>query len=125
MRHTGCDTAFGDLVEGHAVSRLNIHAEHLRQMPGNRFSLAVRVGGKDHAVALRRHLPQLADQRRFAGNIGIARLEAVLHIHAEQRTRQVADMPHRRRDRIAVPQIFLHRLGLRRGLQYNQFCHIA
>ena len=110
----------GDLVEGDPVVIPHVHLKNLGQVPGNRLSLAVGVGGENDAVALSRHGFQLPDQGGLAGNIHIPGLEAVIHIHPQQGLGQIADMPHRSNHFKAGAQILFDGLSLGWGLHDDQ-----
>ena len=121
MRHTCLHTGFGDLIELDAVVLFGIEPEQLRQMPRNRFTLAVRVRCEPDARAFLCARFQILDNILFALHFDIGRLKIVLDIHAELGFRQIAHMAHRSNDLKAGAEIFLYGFRLSRRLNDHKF----
>ena len=106
----------GDLVKGHPVGLVVGDIEQLLQVPGDGFSLPVRVGGQiDLARALGRLL-QVADYVLLALDGLVVGDKAALDIHAQLALGQVPDMAHRRLYLIPRAKVFADGLCLGRGL---------
>src|SRR5205085_10165846 len=88
-------------------------AQLARDVPRDGFALAVRVGGKQHAL---RRLGRLLDLGEGLGLLldgDVFGREAVVHVHAQLALRQVAHVPHGRLHGVARGQVFP--AGLRLG----------
>ena len=90
--------------------------QHLCDMPGNGFSLSIRVSCQIDMVALFCVFFQFFDNVFLALHIGVLRLKAVFYIHTQFRLRQIPDVTHRGNDIIALAQIFLNGFRLCRRL---------
>ena len=111
-------------MKTHPVERrLRAFVKHFRQMPGNRLPLAVRVGCEVNFIGLLRRGAQVANHRSAPRGIDILRRETVGDVDAELPLRQVADVPHRRHDRILLPQHPPDGAGLGRRFHYQQLGH--
>ena len=117
----------GNLVKGNAAGLIIRQLQQVLEMPGNGFSLAVRVGGEIDGVAGSGSLFQLADQFFLAANGFIVRFKIVVDIHAKGTFGQVAQVAHTGRYLIVRPQIFADGLGLGRRLHDHQmfFAHAS
>ena len=106
------DGALGDLAEGHAADLVSAQAGVLGDVPGDRLTLAIEVGGQPDQVGASRLVGQLVQllapilQRHVAG------LEVVVHVHAQAARRQVADMAVGGQHGIPGAQVALDCLGL-------------
>ena len=108
----------GDLVEAHAAERRLAGAglQRLLQVPGDRFALAVRVGGEIDGVRGLGRALELVDRLLLAGEDLVGRLVGVLAVDAEPLARQIAHVPVRGHDLEALAEELLEGLGLRGGL---------
>ena len=84
----------GDLVEGHALIAALLEVQQILQMPGNGFTLAVRVRCEIDKVALGCRMAQLGDDLFLAFDRLIVRREIVLDIHAHFLSGEIADVTH-------------------------------
>ena len=75
------DRVCGDFVEHDAALAGNIQPQYLRKMPGNRLSLAVRVGGKIDLFGVLRFLSDLFEDVAPAAQGDILGLKAVVDVH--------------------------------------------
>ena len=73
-------------------------------MPGNGFTLAVRVGREKDVVGLGRLLAQSREQIALAADRDVLRFIVVFRVDTHAALRQVAHVPVRRGDIIAVAQ---------------------
>ena len=112
------DHLFCDLVEGHPVGLVIRDLQKLLQVPGDGFSLPVRVSGQKNLLAALSRLPQIRDHVLLSLDRLVVRREPVLHIHPELALGKVPNVPHGCLNLIAGPQIFSNGLGLGRRL-YN------
>jgi len=88
-------------------------------MAGDRFALAIRIGGEiDIFLALGRLL-ELVDDLFLGENNGEIRREVFLDIDAELALGSIDHMADRRFDLKIPPQILFQGLGLGRGLNNN------
>src|SRR5262245_35981898 len=106
-----------DLVKDETMKR-NLGLEKLDQVPGNRLTLAVLVGGKQEFVRIRQNLFELAHFFLLVRRHDVKRLEIVIHIDPEPGPRlllqvgrdlrraigEVADVTDARIDGIALAQ---------------------
>ena len=123
MIHTIFNTGTGDLIEGDPVGLVGIHPQDLRQMPGNRLSFPVRVGGQIDRLALFGGGFQLFDQILFALDGLVFGLEMVFHIHTQLAFGQIPDMAHGGHYLITAAQIFFDGVRLGRRLNDHKFRH--
>ena len=125
--HAACGQApahlFGDLVKGDAVGLVGIQPQNVCQMPADSFAFAVRVGRQQHAVCVFGLALEFLDELFLAFDADVLRSIAVLHIDAQLRRGQVADMAHACGDFVVIAQIFADGLRLGRRLHDNQFRH--
>src|SRR5256885_254571 len=105
------DGVLRDLVEQHAAD-LGAVAQGLRHVPGDRLTLAVGVGGDEHALRLLRRLLDLGEGLRLLLDGDVLRREAVVDVHAQLALRQVADVSHGRLDGVARAEVLADRLRL-------------
>ena len=98
MVHTGLHAGFGDFVEGHAVGFVQIHLEHVGEVPRDGLSFAVGVGREIDLVALFGLRLQRLDQVPLAADVHVFGRKIVLDVHAHPGFGQVAHMPHRGHD---------------------------
>ena len=115
MGHALLDALLRDFVKGHAVGRSGVQPQNVRQMPADGLALAVRVGRKQHAIALFGLGLQLLDKLLLALDRDIFRLIAIFDINAQRTGGQVAHMAHAGRDLVAAAQILANGLCLGRG----------
>ena len=110
----------GHRVEGDALDRDALQhlllVQRLQHMPGDRLSLAIRVGCEDELLGA-------FDGARDLGDLfGAAALDLPFHgevavgLHRAVLGRQVADMPERGDHLVVGAQVFVDRLGLGRRL---------
>ena len=110
MEHRLVDRVRRDLVENDPADRLRVRIGRGNQMPRDRFAFAVRVGGEDHFASGIDALFEILDRFDFVARNEVLRREVVVDIDAERAFRQVADVTHRRLDRIAAAEVFADRL---------------
>ena len=91
-----------------------------RQMPRDRFALAVGVGGEVHLGGRFRGAPQLLDDVALPFNRQVTRGEVVLDVDAERALWEVADVPDRGLDDEAGRQELLDRPRFRRRFDDDQ-----
>ncbi len=107
----------GDLVEDHAVHR-HLGLQLAEQVPGDRLTLAVLVGGEVEGVGgLERGL-QLGDHLRLGHLVGEG--EVVLHVDAERAGRQVDHVADRGHHLEVGAEVLLDGLGLGGRLDDDQ-----
>src|SRR4029453_7473401 len=117
----GEDAFLGDLVEHQPANLFQVSAAELfRQMPADRFSLAVRVGGDEDRLGVLGGVLELLQDLLAAGDYLIRGLEAVLDVDAKLALGQIADMAHRGDDLVVPAQIFIDGLRLGRRFDHNQ-----
>ena len=108
---------FGNLVEDDTVGLGLVQSQHLTQMPGDGFSLAVFIGCEPYFLCLLRVRLQFADESLLVIGDFVFRLKGMV-INAEFFLLQVPDMTVARHDFIVITQEFLYRLRLG-GRLYN------
>ncbi len=117
----------GDFMERHPVYFIFRQIQYLSQMPGNGFSLTIRVGCQIHFVTMGSELLKLLDGFFLVlGNL-ISRLEVILNVNPESvfsADCQVADMSFAGNYFISVSQIFLNGLRFGRRLYYHEIFHM-
>ena len=120
LPHGGLHRVLGDGVEGDALDRNALQGallvERLDHVPGDGFALTVRVGGEDQLVGA---FHGLGDLRHALGAAALDlpdHVEIGLGIDRAVLRRQVADMAEGGQDLVALAEIFVDRLGLRRRL---------
>ena len=127
------DRVLRDLVEDHAANRHG-RLQHLEQMPGDRFALAVFVCCEQELVRVLQELLQLADPFLLVRVDDVERPELVLDVHAEPRPLlllvflrdvggalgQVTDVADARLDDEIVSEVALDRPRLGRRLDDHQ-----
>ena len=121
--HALLHALFGDLVKGDAVGLVGVQPQNVCQMPADGFAFTVRVGRQQHAVCVFGLALELLDELFLAFDADVLRSIAVLHIDAQLRRGQVADMAHACGDFVVIAQIFADGLRLGRRLHDNQFRH--
>ena len=114
MRERVLDCGFGDLIENHALSPLGIQIQRVNQVPGDRLTLAVLVGGQIHRVRVLSDLLQLADDLPLVGEHFVDRLEGAVQIDPHFRGGKIAYVAHARHNRISSPQVPVDGSGLGR-----------
>ena len=129
----GLDGLLGDLVEDHPLDR-DLGLEHLLQVPRDGLALAVTVRREVELVGLLEQGLQLGDGGALAGGGDVVGLELVVHVDAEagpglalvglgQRVvaaGEVADVAHRRADRVVRAEEVADLLALGGGLHDHQ-----
>ncbi len=130
----GADRVAGDLVEDHPAHR-HPRPQLFSQVPGDRLALAVLVGGEQEFVdVLERRLELAYLVLRPPRRHDVQRLEAAIDVDADRVAepvalrrwhlgllrRQVADVPERRLDDIAVAKVPGDRLRLGGRLDDDQ-----
>ena len=98
------DRLFRDLVEFHAAFALRVDAQNGRQMPRNRLALAVRVRRENDGLRALRFLADALKHFAASADGDIFRLKVMLHVYAELRLGQIADVSLRGFDLIASSQ---------------------
>ncbi|MPM10723.1 hypothetical protein SDC9_57057 [bioreactor metagenome] len=108
------DRRFGDRVEGDArhLLALQLLLERLFEVPRNRLSLAIGVGGEDQFVVGGQRIGDRLDVLFRVGPDFPFHLEIMLGIDRAILRRQVADMAEGGENRVIGAQIFVDRLGL-------------
>ena len=114
----------GDLVEGDPLALFRRQLQKLLQMPGDGFTLPVRVGGEIDEIRLLRRGLQLADDLVLALDGDIGGLEIMVHIHAQFLFGQIAKVSHGRLDLKAAAQVAGDGLGLGGGFHNEKLCHV-
>ena len=102
---------------------MGVQAQNVSQMPADGFAFAVRVGREKHAVGVFGFAFQLLDELFLAFDADVLRGIVMLHVDAQLRSGQVADMAHAGGDLIIIAQIFADGLRLSRRLHDYQFRH--
>ena len=106
----------GDLVEGHApdlLPFLGAGPQLQREVVGDRFPFAVRIGRQEDFVGLGRCPFQLGHDFFFIRSDHQRRLEGpILQFHADFLLGQVHDVPDRRQDFEPLAKILFDRLRL-------------
>ena len=115
--------ALGDLVKDHALRAFRLQARRLLHMPGDGLALAVGVGGQIDLLGSLRGLGQFLHHRprAFVAGHDVDRLEVILDIDRKLGFVEVAHMPHRGLDGIALAQIAADRARLGRRFDDHQF----
>src|SRR5262249_19808645 len=127
------DRVARDLVEDHPPRR-NLRLQHLEQVPGDRFALAILVRREQELVGIGELLAKLRDRFLLVGVDDVERLEAVLDVHSEtcprlslvllrdlgRTVRQIANVADGGLDDEVRPEIAGNRPRLRRGLDDDQ-----
>ena len=88
----GLDGLHRHLVELDAAGRMFVDAQHIGQMPGDGFSLAVRVGGEIDLRGRARFLADAVEYVAAPADGDVLRLEVVLRGNADLRFGKVAHM---------------------------------
>ena len=117
------DRRLGDLVERDAVGGRDVQAEDLSQMPGDRLTLTVEVGGEPDGVRRLRRLAQRGHVLRgpLGDLVGEAAAAAgAIDLDGEVGARQITDVPVRGQHGVARAEVALDRLGLRRRLDDDE-----
>src|SRR5581483_12205629 len=76
------DGRLGDLVKYHPAHRYR-RLEGLHQVPGDRLSLAVFIGGEVELVDALQRVAQLGDGGALVRSDDVQRLESVIDVHTE------------------------------------------
>ena len=118
IAHTVLHAGLCDLVEGNTVVVVHIELEHLRYMPRNGFTLAVRVGSEVDFSALLGAFLEFLDNVLLALHICILRLEVVILVYAHLGLGQISDVSHRSDDFVPGTEVFLYCFSLCRRLYY-------
>ena len=114
------DRALGDLAERHPLQAVRRQLGVLGDMPGDRFALAIEVGGKPHLVGATRLVGQLVELLAAVLQRLVAQGEVMVHVHAQALLRQVTDMAIGRQHGVAGAQVSLDGLGLGGRLDDHQ-----
>ena len=125
--HRGTYGTLGDLVEGDA---LHVDAaqqvallQHRPHVPGDRLALAVRVGREVEPLGAAQGAGDRGDLP-VAALVGLpVHREALLGPHAAVLGRQVADVAERCQHRVAVAQVLVDGLRLRRRFDHDDVGH--
>ncbi len=83
-------------------------------MPGNRLSLAVRVGCQEDLFRLFGQDFQFLDHRSFFIGYAVLGIEIIVHVNRKLGTQQVTHMTHRCPHRVPLAEEAAHSLGLGR-----------
>jgi hypothetical protein len=105
-----------DLVEFNPADRLALEGaiERGGKVPGNRFPLAVRIGGEKDLGRILRVGLELCDDLFLLGRNHIMGTKIMFNVDAHLAFRQIANMPDRRAYSKAAPQKAPHRPRLGR-----------
>ena len=114
MRERVLDRRLGDLIENHALSPLGIQIQRVNQVPGDRLTLAVLVGGQIHRVRVLSDLLQFADDLPLVREHFVDGLEGAVQIDPHFRGGKIAHVAHARHDRVPRPQVPVNGSGLGR-----------
>jgi len=109
----------GDLVEAHAKD-VALAPELLGNVPGDRLTLSVGVGGEVDFFLVLRGFFELVDDLLLAVDDLVFGLEVLLDVHAELGLRQVDDVPHRRLHLVIPSEILGERARLGRRFDDDQ-----
>jgi hypothetical protein len=99
-------SALGDLIEKHAAHIAALAVEPLRNVPGDRFTLAVGIGREVDVFLALRCLAQFGDDLPFAVNHLVVGREVFLEIDPELALRQVDEMSDRRLHLVVATEVF-------------------
>ena len=127
------DRGARDLVEDHAPHG-NRRLQHLHEVPGDRLALAILVCREQQLVGALQLGLQIGDDLLLARVDDVERLELLVDVDAQARpglalqrggdlggrVREVADVPDRRLDHVAVAQVARDRLRLGRRLDDHE-----
>jgi hypothetical protein len=110
------DRVLRDLVEEdptHGDDRCTaLRADLLGHVPGDRLSLAIRVGGDEHFARILRRALQVGDRLLLAGDRHELGLEALVDVDAELLLGQIHDVPDGSAHAVAAAQVLADRLRL-------------
>ncbi len=112
---------FGDLMKLDAAFLRCINIQHIGQMPGNGLSLAVRVGREVNDIRALGFLANAGQNIAPSPNGDILHGKVVAGVYADLRFGQIADVPLRGLDLIALSQKFFDGLRLGRRFHDHQF----
>ncbi len=117
----GQDRVAGDLGEHDPVVRGRVDAGDLGDVPGDRLTLTVQVGGEKHPLGVLGCLLDRADDLgRCLGDL-VAQMHLVAaDLDGEVAARQVADVPDRGQDPVVRAQVLLDGLRLGRRLDDDE-----
>ena len=119
-------SVLGNLMENDTPRVLRLQAQHLVQMPGDRFSLAVLIGSQPDLLRLFRRAFQLGHKLFLLGRDHVLRRIIVREINTKLFRLQVADMAVTRHDLIILPEKLLNGFRFGGRLHYNQILlHIS
>ena len=96
----------GDFVVGDPPGAGGVEAEHLREVPGNGFTLAVGIGGQIDRLRLVGKGLEFLDDSGLVGRDLVFRPESVGDVHAEFLFAQVTDVPAGRNDLVLHGLLF-------------------
>ena len=88
------DRRLGDFIEHDAAVFLRIEPQDIRQMPGNRLALAIRVTCEIDFIRILGIFFERLDEVALATDVDVFRLELVIYVDAELALRQIAQMSH-------------------------------
>ena len=110
----------GDFVEREAVNLALLALQLLNEVPADRLALAIRVGGDvDVGRVLRRVLQLFNDLlARLDGFVRFG--ELVVDVDAQLALGQIADVSHRRDDRVVAPKVLADGFRLCRRLDHDE-----
>jgi hypothetical protein len=133
------DGLLGDLVEHHPLDgHALLGLELVEEVPGDRLSLAVLIGGQEELVGVLEQALELADVRLLVARDDVVGRELVVHVDREATPRlvldrgwrvggvvgEVTDVPDRGLHDVVVAEVAADGAGLRRGLDDHQLvCH--
>ena len=115
------DGALGNLMELNAARLLQIHAQHLAQVPGDGFPLAVRVGCQINFRSGARFLADAGQNVSAAANGNVFQCKVMIHVHPDLGLGQVAHMSLGGFHLVALAQILGNGARLGGRLHDNQF----
>ena len=119
----GLDRAAGDFVKGHAVDGNAFWqrpTQYLEHVPGDRLTLTIQVCSQIEGLHVLGSILELLNGLLFPGCSHVLRSEPVLDVDPHRLSRQVANVSHRRSNRVVSPQNAADRPGFGRRFDDNQ-----
>ncbi len=125
MLHRLGDRGLGDGVEDDAADRLVLDQllllQHVEDVPGDGFALAIRVGGEDQLVGVLERIADVGEALARGGVDFPGHGEVLVGQHRAVLGRQVAHMAIAGEDLVVLAQILVDCLCLGRAFDDDQF----